>query len=247
MRLRRSRSRGPEADACRDSARPCWSFPASRPISIMRATSAGRARSCDSIARRCIPSPARRSMACAVAGAFCVLDRKMPPKEEIVLADDRAARVFGARSRYAPSAPPGMCCSISRAEWECNFLWPFRAHWSAWDLINDLDLWTLLLLVVGLLLPMLFGLVNEEVGARKKGPGGQTRGDRHVGAARCLSWLARESAQPRGRSAAFARISRQNRADRRGVSRVVGAFCVARRRRDGQHDGGSGRSARSRR
>lgn len=110
-------------------------------------------------------------LACAVAGAFCMLDRKMPPKKT-------------ARSRtFAPLGFPDAfaVCAIGAAGHMVldvasgvgvQLLWPFRAHWSAWNLINDLDLWALLLLVVGLLLPLLFGLVNEEVGERKKGPGG---------------------------------------------------------------------------
>jgi inner membrane protein len=110
-------------------------------------------------------------MACAIAGAFCVLDRKMPPK--------KTARA----TTFVPLAFPAAfaVCAIGAAGHMVldlasgvgvQLLWPFRAHWSAWNLINDLDLWALLLLVVGLLLPLLFGLVNEEVGERKKGPGG---------------------------------------------------------------------------
>jgi inner membrane protein len=110
-------------------------------------------------------------MACAVAGAFCLLDRKMPPKKT-------------ARARtFPPLAFPAAfaVCAIGAAGHMVldlasgvgvQLLWPFRAHWSAWNLINDLDLWALLLLIVGLLMPLLFGLVNEEVGERKKGPGG---------------------------------------------------------------------------
>ena len=54
-----------------------------------------------------------------------------------------------------------------------QLLWPFHTHWSGIEIIGDLDLWILLLLVCGLLLPLLFGLVSEEVGARKKGPRGR--------------------------------------------------------------------------
>ncbi|MGA8012811.1 MAG: metal-dependent hydrolase [Candidatus Acidiferrales bacterium] len=110
-------------------------------------------------------------IACAVAGAFCVLDRKIPPRKK------------AQRQTLAPLAFPAAfaVCAVGAAGHVLldvasgvgvQLLWPFRAHWSAWNLINDLDLWALLLLIVGLLLPMLFGLVNEEVGARKKGPGG---------------------------------------------------------------------------
>ena len=67
------------------------------------------------------------------------------------------------------------CCSTSRVEWECSCSGPF-VHWSGWNLITDLDLWALLLLIVGLLLPLLFTLVNEEVGEQKKRPGRQPGG-----------------------------------------------------------------------
>jgi membrane-bound metal-dependent hydrolase YbcI (DUF457 family) len=49
-----------------------------------------------------------------------------------------------------------------------QLLWPFRVRWFAFDLLRDFDIWILMLLVVGLLLPMLIGLVSEEIGERKK-------------------------------------------------------------------------------
>lgn len=47
-----------------------------------------------------------------------------------------------------------------------QLLWPFRRDWFAWDLLEPMDPWVLLLLVAGLLLPGLFRLVSEEIGAR---------------------------------------------------------------------------------
>ncbi len=49
-----------------------------------------------------------------------------------------------------------------------RLFWPFRARWFAFDLLLDFDIWILLFLVAGLLLPMLIGLVSEEIGERKK-------------------------------------------------------------------------------
>jgi inner membrane protein len=49
-----------------------------------------------------------------------------------------------------------------------QLLWPFRARWFAWSVAPDLDPWILVLLVVALLLPELFGLVSEEIGERKR-------------------------------------------------------------------------------
>jgi inner membrane protein len=52
-------------------------------------------------------------------------------------------------------------------------LWPFSPRWFAWDLAGRIDPWVLLLLLAGLLLPALFGLISEEVGARPRGHRGQ--------------------------------------------------------------------------
>jgi membrane-bound metal-dependent hydrolase YbcI (DUF457 family) len=49
-----------------------------------------------------------------------------------------------------------------------QLLWPFRTRWFALDLLREFDIWILLFLVVGLLFPMLIGLVSEEIGERKK-------------------------------------------------------------------------------
>jgi membrane-bound metal-dependent hydrolase YbcI (DUF457 family) len=49
-----------------------------------------------------------------------------------------------------------------------RLLWPFRMRWFAFDLLRDFDIWILMFLVAGLLLPMLIGLVSEEIGERKK-------------------------------------------------------------------------------
>ena len=111
-------------------------------------------------------------MAVAVAAFFRMLDRKMPKKKKS-FSQTIAPLGFGGAL---------LCCVIGAAGHMLldlasgvgvQLFWPFHAHWTSWEVSNDLDLWTLLLLVLGLLLPMLIGLVNEEVGARKKGPGGQ--------------------------------------------------------------------------
>ena len=52
-----------------------------------------------------------------------------------------------------------------------RLLWPFGRHGYAWDLLAPFDLWMLILLAAGLLLPGLLGLVSEEIGERKKGRG----------------------------------------------------------------------------
>jgi inner membrane protein len=49
-----------------------------------------------------------------------------------------------------------------------KLLWPFSAKWYAWDLADSLDSWILFFLLAGLLIPELFRLVHDEIGARPK-------------------------------------------------------------------------------
>jgi membrane-bound metal-dependent hydrolase YbcI (DUF457 family) len=111
-------------------------------------------------------------VACAVAVAFCAIDRKMPQKKKSYSQTITPLKFGAALVVCAVGAVGHMLLDLTSGV-GVQLLWPFRAHWTAWNVINDIDLWTLLLLVLGLLLPLLFSLVNEEVGARTKGPGGQ--------------------------------------------------------------------------
>jgi membrane-bound metal-dependent hydrolase YbcI (DUF457 family) len=49
-----------------------------------------------------------------------------------------------------------------------ELFWPFYGRFYGTDLVVNLDFWMLSVLVLGLLLPLLIRLVNEEIGARKK-------------------------------------------------------------------------------
>jgi membrane-bound metal-dependent hydrolase YbcI (DUF457 family) len=49
-----------------------------------------------------------------------------------------------------------------------QLFWPFKVDASAWNFAANLDPWILVLLSAGLLLPLLFRLVSEEIGERKK-------------------------------------------------------------------------------
>ena len=49
-----------------------------------------------------------------------------------------------------------------------QLLWPFRTQWFSWDVLPNIDPWILGVLLAGLLLPSLFHLISEEIGARKK-------------------------------------------------------------------------------
>jgi membrane-bound metal-dependent hydrolase YbcI (DUF457 family) len=54
-----------------------------------------------------------------------------------------------------------------------ELLWPFSSRRFALDWIAHLDLWIIAILLSGILLPMLSGLVTEEIGAKSKGPRGR--------------------------------------------------------------------------
>ena len=50
---------------------------------------------------------------------------------------------------------------------------PFNFRWYSWDIVYIIDPVILLALIAGLTLPALFGLINQEIGARSKGPRGR--------------------------------------------------------------------------
>lgn len=50
---------------------------------------------------------------------------------------------------------------------------PFDWRWYSWDIVFIIEPVILVALIAGLTLPLLFGLVNEEIGARSRGPGGR--------------------------------------------------------------------------
>ena len=50
---------------------------------------------------------------------------------------------------------------------------PFDWRWYSWDIVFIIEPIILLALITGLVLPSLFGLINQEIGARSKGPRGR--------------------------------------------------------------------------
>jgi inner membrane protein len=54
-----------------------------------------------------------------------------------------------------------------------ELFWPFSTRRFSLDWLAHLDLWILGILLAGLLLPLLSGLVTEEIGAKSKGPKGR--------------------------------------------------------------------------
>ena len=48
--------------------------------------------------------------------------------------------------------------------------WPFSERWISWDIVFIVDPFMLVVLTLGLITPALFSLIDEEIGARGKGP-----------------------------------------------------------------------------
>ncbi len=51
--------------------------------------------------------------------------------------------------------------------------WPFSERWYSWDIVFIVEPVLWVILILGLILPSLFSLINEEIGARSKGPKGR--------------------------------------------------------------------------
>jgi len=116
--------------------------------------------------------------ACAVAGAFCALDRKFPVKppapidpDGIVIQDPWVPLAFWTAAMVCAIGVLGHVLLDLAGGVGVQLLWPFYTRWFGWPLSAEFDLWIVLLLGVALILPLLFKLVNEEVGERRKGSG----------------------------------------------------------------------------
>jgi inner membrane protein len=106
--------------------------------------------------------PCATALACAVAAAFCVFDRRRKQPMEtspLAFAAVLAVSAIGAGAHLFLDLASGIGVQM---------FWPFQSRWYAWDIAANLDPWILVLLAAGLLLPMLFRLVSEEIGDRKK-------------------------------------------------------------------------------
>jgi membrane-bound metal-dependent hydrolase YbcI (DUF457 family) len=106
-------------------------------------------------------------LTCAIAAAFCYLDRKRPPKKSTP------------PLHFGPAVAAGALGFISHLLLDLasgegvQSVWPLHGGWQAWDLLTDFDPWILILLLAGLLIPPLFRLVSEEIGDRRKTVGAQ--------------------------------------------------------------------------
>jgi len=83
--------------------------------------------------------------------------------------------------------------------------WPFSERWYSWDIVFIVEPVLLVLMIGGLVLPSLFGLINEEIGARNRGLKGRTAATiALVGVA--LTWGLRDFEHRRAVAALEARL-----------------------------------------
>ncbi len=54
--------------------------------------------------------------------------------------------------------------------------WPFSERWISWDIVFIVEPVLLVVLILGLILPALFALINEEIGARNQSPHAKPKG-----------------------------------------------------------------------
>jgi inner membrane protein len=123
------------------------------------------------------------ALAAVIAGAFVAISRKLEKANErrarLRLASARQASTSSAPTtpltlRFAPAffaalAGGGLHLLLDLTNsYGVKLLWPFSARWFAWDLTAPLDPWILFLLLAGLLIPALFRMITEEIGAKGK-------------------------------------------------------------------------------
>lgn len=98
-----------------------------------------------------------------IATLFWLLGRRQQQKEPL-----RFPRVFIV---CAVGAAAHLLLDLCNSD-GVRLFWPFSLRGFAWDLLAPLDLWLLIFLGTGLLLPGLFSLVSEEIGElkRRRGP-----------------------------------------------------------------------------
>jgi membrane-bound metal-dependent hydrolase YbcI (DUF457 family) len=110
-------------------------------------------------------------MVCAIAWMFFIAARKIPAKPT------PASKVFPplkfkAAIIFCATGAAGHLLLDLASGVGVQLLWPFHSEWFAWDLVTNLDPWILVALIAGLLLPLLFRLISDEIGDRKKKPTG---------------------------------------------------------------------------
>jgi inner membrane protein len=83
--------------------------------------------------------------------------------------------------------------------------WPFSERWYSWDIVFIVEPVILVFLILGLIVPGLFSLINEEIGVRRKGPQGRFAASLAL-AAVLVCWGVRDYEHRRAVAALGARI-----------------------------------------
>jgi len=113
------------------------------------------------------------ALAALIAGAFVVISRKLERakkrRAETSSAPTKPLALRFMPAFYAALAGGGLHVLLDLTNsYGVKLLWPFSSRWFAWDLTAPLDPWILFLLLAGLLIPALFRMITEEIGAKAK-------------------------------------------------------------------------------
>jgi inner membrane protein len=100
-------------------------------------------------------------IAIVIAGIFTLLPRKHPAPP---------VRFLDALFVCVTGAGVHLLMDLTNS-YGVMLLWPFRRTWFAWDLVDTMDVGILAWLLLGLLMPGLFRLITEEIGAKAKRTG----------------------------------------------------------------------------
>ncbi|MGB6200436.1 MAG: metal-dependent hydrolase [Candidatus Acidiferrales bacterium] len=114
------------------------------------------------------------ALAAVIAAVFILVDRQFNNSSRANRAETSSAPTTATPYRFAPAfvaalAGGGLHVLLDLTNsYGVKLLWPFSSRWFAWDLTTSLDPWILFLLLAGLLLPALFRMITEEIGAKAR-------------------------------------------------------------------------------
>lgn len=151
------------------------------------------------------------AISAVVAAAFWLWGRRDEPRRRVAY--------FPALAVCACGAGMHLLLDLTN-DTGVKLLWPFAARWFAWDLTREVDPALLAVLLAGVLVPSLFNLVGEEIGAH----GRRRPGSRGAVVALCLAAAyigGREVAHQRASALLNSRTYRQEAPIRTGAFPTV--------------------------